>query len=204
MKEIKINNGISMVVGDNNISFYYNTILSEKIFFICSSFLSMFLFVAFSVVSSICFLELLKSPNLLVTGVFCVFGAVSCLLLLIAYYLFVSGFSQYACINFDNGVMSFYSKKILSYSKTLDSDDYVIINFTRRGGKYGVRYGIAIRLKRKSGLGHLFRWRTILMSGALEGRVASYKMSRKIEEQIKEVFPDLTVINQCKERSSWR
>ena len=185
MKEIKINNGISMVVGDNNISFYYNTILSEKIFFICSSFLSMFLFVA-------------------VTGVFCVSGAVSCLLLLIAYYLFVSGFSQYACINFDNGVMSFYSKKILSYSKTLDSDDYVIINFTRRGGKYGVRYGIAIRLKRKSGLGHFFRWRTILMSGALEGQVASYKMSRKIEEQIKEVFPDLTVINQCKERSSWR
>lgn len=199
MKEIKINNGISMVVGDNNISFYYNTILSEKIFFICSSFLSMFLFVAFSVVSSICFLELLKSPNLLVTGIFCVFGAVSCLLLLIAYYLFVSGFSQYACINFDNGVMSFYSKKILSYSKTLDSDDYVIINFTYNRGSYG----IGIRLKRKRGLGHFFLWRTILNSGFLAGQWASYKMSRKIEDQIKEVFPTLSVVNQCRERSSW-
>ena len=75
----------------------------------------------------------------------------------------------------------------------------MIINFTYNRGSYG----IGIRLKRKRGLGHFFLWRTILNSGFLAGQWASYKMSRKIEDQIKEVFPTLSVVNQCRERSSW-
>ena len=111
----------------------------------------------------------------------------------------MSIFTYYSRIEIDNGVISYYFKRILSYSRILVTEDYVIINFTYNRGSYG----IGIRLKRKRGLGHFFLWRTILNSGFLAGQWASYKMSRKIEDQIKEVFPTLSVVNQCRERSSW-
>ena len=199
MKEISINDGIYMVVNDNAISFHYKTSLSEKIAFIFVSVLTMFLMSGFLLVTSICFREFWKSPNLLLIAVFCVFGAGSILLAFILYHFFMSIFSYYSRIEIDNGVMSYYFKRILSYSRILMSEDYVIINFTYNRGSYG----IGIRLKRKRGLGHFFLWRTILNSGFLAGQWASYKMSRKIEDQIKEVFPTLSVVNQCRERSSW-
>ena len=199
MKEIPINDGIYMVVNDNAISFYYKTSLSEKIAFIFVSVLTMFLMSGFLLVTSICFREFWKSPNLLLIAVFCVFGAGSILLVFILYHFFMSIFSYYSRIEIDNGVISYYFKRILSYSRILVTEDYVIINFTYNRGSYG----IGIRLKRKRGLGHFFLWRTILNSGFLAGQWASYKRSRKIEDQIKEVFPTLSVVNQCRERSSW-
>ena len=199
MKEIPINDGVYMVINDNAISFYYNTSLSEKIAFIFVSVLTMFLMSGFLLVTSICFREFWKSPNLLLIAVFCVFGAGSILLAFILYHFFMSIFSYYSRIEIDNGVISYYFKRILSYSRILVTEDYVIINFTYNRGSYG----IGIRLKRKRGLGHFFLWRTILNSGFLAGQWASYKMSRKIEDQIKEVFPTLSVVNQCRERSSW-
>ena len=199
MKEIPINDGVYMVINDNAISFYYKTSLSEKIAFIFVSVLTMFLMSGFLLVTSICFREFWKSPNLLLIAVFCVFGAGSILLAFILYHFFMSIFSYYSRIEIDNGVISYYFKRILSYSRILVTEDYVIINFTYNRGSYG----IGIRLKRKRGLGHFFLWRTILNSGFLAGQWASYKMSRKIEDQIKEVFPTLSVVNQCRERSSW-
>ena len=199
MKEISINDGAYMVINDNAISFYYKTSLSEKIAFIFVSVLTMFLMSGFLLVTSICFREFWKSPNLLLIAVFCVFGAGSILLAFILYHFFMSIFSYYSRIEIDNGVISYYFKRILSYSRILVTEDYVIINFTYNRGSYG----IGIRLKRKRGLGHFFLWRTILNSGFLAGQWASYKMSRKIEDQIKEVFPTLSVVNQCRERSSW-
>ena len=199
MKEIPINDKALMVVTDNAISFYYKTSLSEKIAFIFVSVLTMFLMSGFLLVTSICFREFWKSPNLLLIVVFCVFGAGSILLAFILYHFFMSIFSYYSRIEIDNGVISYYFKRILSYSRILVTEDYVIINFTYNRGSYG----IGIRLKRKRGLGHFFLWRTILNSGFLAGQWASYKMSRKIEDQIKEVFPTLSVVNQCRERSSW-
>ena len=199
MKEIPINDGVYMVINDNAISFYYKTLLSEKIAFIFVSVLTMFLMSGFLLVTSICFREFWKSPNLLLIAVFCVFGAGSILLAFILYHFFMSIFSYYSRIEIDNGVISYYFKRILSYSRILVTEDYVIINFTYNRGSYG----IGIRLKRKRGLGHFFLWRTILNSGFLAGQWASYKMSRKIEDQIKEVFPTLSVVNQCRERSSW-
>ncbi len=199
MKEIPINDGVYMVINDNAISFYYKTSLSEKIAFIFVSVLTMFLMSGFLLVTSICFREFWKSPNLLLIAVFCVFGAGSILLAFILYHFFMSIFSYYSRIEIDNSVISYYFKRILSYSRILVTEDYVIINFTYNRGSYG----IGIRLKRKRGLGHFFLWRTILNSGFLAGQWASYKMSRKIEDQIKEVFPTLSVVNQCRERSSW-
>ena len=199
MKEIPINDGVYMVINDNAISFYYKTSLSEKIAFIFVSVLTMFLMSGFLLVTSICFREFWKSPNLLLIAVFCVFGAGSILLAFILYHFFMSIFSYYSRIEIDNGVISYYFKRILSYSRILVTEDYVIINFTYNRGSYG----IGIRLKWKRGLGHFFLWRTILNSGFLAGQWASYKMSRKIEDQIKEVFPTLSVVNQCRERSSW-
>ena len=199
MKEIPINDGVYMVINDNAISFYYKTSLSEKIAFIFVSVLTMFLMSGFLLVTSICFREFWKSPNLLLIAVFCVYGAGSILLAFILYHFFMSIFSYYSRIEIDNGVISYYFKRILSYSRILVTEDYVIINFTYNRGSYG----IGIRLKRKRGLGHFFLWRTILNSGFLAGQWASYKMSRKIEDQIKEVFPTLSVVNQCRERSSW-
>ena len=199
MKEIPINDGVYMVINDNAISFYYKTSLSEKIAFIFVSVLTMFLMSGFLLVTSICFREFWKSPNLLLIAVFCVFGAGSILLAFILYHFFMSIFSYYSRIEIDNGVISYYFKRILSYSRILVTEDYVIINFTYNRGSYG----IGIRLKRKRGLGHFFLWRTILNSVFLAGQWASYKMSRKIEDQIKEVFPTLSVVNQCRERSSW-
>ena len=199
MKEISINDGAYMVINDNAISFYYKTSLSEKIAFIFVSVLTMFLMSGFLLVTSICFREFWKSPNLLLIAVFCVFGAGSILLAFILYHFFMSIFSYCSRIEIDNGVVSYYFKRILSYSRILASEDYLMINFTYNRGSYG----IGIRLKRKRGLGHFFLWRTILNSGFLAGQWASYKMSRKIEDQIKEVFPTLTVVNQCRERSSW-
>ena len=205
MKEIPINDRALMVVTDNAISFHYKTSLSEKIVFICASILTMLLLGGFLLISSICFRELLKSLDLLLTIVFGIFGAGAIFLCFIMLHFFFKIFSYYSRIEIDNGVMSYYLKRILSSSKTLGPDDYVIINFTHSGGRrtYHRQYGIAIRLKRKRGLGHFFLWCTILNTG-MDGQKAVYRMSCMIEEQIKEIFPNLAVVNQCKEKSSWR
>ena len=208
MKEIPINDKALMVVTDNAISFHYKTSLSEKIAFIFVSVLTMFLMSGFLLVTSICFREFWKSPNLLLIAVFCVFGAGSILLAFILYHFFMSIFSYYSRIEIDNGVMSYYFKRILSYSRTLGPKDYVIINFTFSWGASSVMiphpYGIAIRLKQKRGFGHFFLWRTILNASGMDGQKAVYRMSCMIEKQMKEIFPDLAVVNQCRERSSWR
>ncbi len=207
MKEIPINDKALMVVTDNAISFHYKTSLLDKIAFICASILAMVVLCGFLLVTSICFRELLKSPDLLLAVVFCVFGAGSILLAFILYHFFMSIFSYYSRIEIDNGVMSYYFKRILSSSKTLGPKDYVIINFTFSWGASSVMiphpYGIAIRLKQKRGFGHFFLWRTILNTRR-DDQKAIFRKSCMIEEQMKEIFPDLAVVNQCRERSSWR
>ena len=154
MKEIPINDKALMVVTDNAISFHYKTSLLDKIAFICASILAMVVLCGFLLVTSICFRELLKSPDLLLAVVFVIFGAGAILLCFIMLHFFISIFSYCSRIEIDNGVISYYLKRILSSSKTLGPDDYVIINFTHSGGRrtYHRQYGIAIRLKRKRGL----------------------------------------------------
>ena len=206
MKEIPINDRALMVVTDNAISFHYKTSLSEKIVFICASILTMLLLGGFLLISSICFRELLKSLDLLLTIVFGIFGAGAIFLCFIMLHFFFKIFSYYSRIEIDNGVMSYYLKRILSSSRTLGPDEYVIINFSySSGGRrcYLEHYAIAIRLKRKRGFGHYFLWRTIL-NARMDGQKAIFRMSCMIEEQIKEIFPNLAVVNQCRERSSWR
>ena len=113
------------------------------------------------------------------------------------YSFFVSSLSHHTRIEMDDGVMSYYSKRILSYSKQLDSADYVLIDFTYcayRG------YGIVIRLKRKYDFGHYFLWRTILGPIGMHDKNNAYKMSCTIENQIKEILPNLTIVNRCNER----
>ena len=112
------------------------------------------------------------------------------------YSFFVSSLSHYTRIETDDGVMSYYSKRILSYSKQLASDNYVLIDFTYCA--YG-GYGIVIRLK-KYGFGHYFLWRTILGPIGMQDKNNALKMSFIIENQINEKLPDLTVINRCSER----
>ena len=209
MKEIPINDKALMVVTDNAISFHFKTSLLDKIAFICASILAMVVLCGFLLVTSICFRELLKSPDLLLAVVFCIFGAGSILLAFILYHFFMSIFSYYSRIEIDNGVMSCYLKRILSSSRTLGPDDYVIINFTYdwvgpNGAMRYHPYGIAIRLKQKRGFGHFFLWRTILNASGMDGQKAVYRMSCMIEKRIKEIFPNLAVVNQCRERSSWR
>ena len=207
MKEIPINDKALMVVTDNAISFHYKTSLLDKIAFICASILAMVVLCGFLLVTSICFRELLKSPDLLLAVVFCIFGAVAILLCFIMLVLFSEIFSYCSRIEIDNGVMSYYFKRILSYSRTLGPKDYVIINFTYSRGPSSVvihhPYGIAIRLKQKRGFGHFFLWRTILNTRRGDQK-AIFRKSCMIEEQMKEIFPDLAVVNQCRERSSWR
>ena len=205
IKEIPINDKALMVVTDNAISFHYKTSYFEKIEFICASVLAMLLMCGSLLVSSLCFRELLKSPGLVLAVVFVIFGAGALLSCFITLHFFISIFSYCSRIEIDNGVISYYLKRILSSSKTLGLDDYVMINFTHSGGRrtYHRQYGIAIRLKRKRGLGHFFLWCTILNT-RMDGQKAVYRMSCMIEEQIKEIFPNLAVVNQCKEKSSWR
>ena len=209
MKEIPINDKALMVVTDNAISFHYKTSLLDKIAFICASILAMVVLCGFLLITSICFRELLKSPDLLLAVVFVIFGAGAILLCFIMLHFFISIFSYCSRIEIDNGVMSCYLKRILSSSRTLGPDDYVIINFTYdwvgpNGAMRYHPYGIAIRLKQKRGFGHFFLWRTILNASGMDGQKAVYRMSCMIEKRRKEIFPNLAVVNQCRERSSWR
>ena len=209
MKEIPINDRALMVVTDNAISFHFKTSYFEKLEFICASVLAMLLMCGSLLVSSLCFRELLKSPDLVLAVVFVIFGAGALLSCFITLHFFISIFSYCSRIEIDNGVISYYLKRILSSSKTLGPDDYVIINFTYvwvgpNGTMRYHPYGIAIRLKQKRGFGHFFLWRTILNASGMDGQKAVYRMSCMIEEQIKEIFPNLAVVNQCKEKSSWR
>lgn len=197
MKEIPINDWSYITVTGNDISFHRNTSFFEKIIYICLSIFVMLLLAFCLLIPITCFLELLKSPNILLTIIFCVFGSCSFLLFFMLYSFFVSSLSHHTRIEMDDGVMSYYSKRILSYSKQLDSADYVLIDFTYcayRG------YGIVIRLKRKYDFGHYFLWRTILGPIGMHDKNNAYKMSCTIENQIKEILPNLTIVNRCNER----
>ena len=193
-----------MVVNDNSISFYCRPVLIQKIIGFCSSCIVMLLLSGCFLIIKKIFLELLKSPDLILISVFCVFILGFFLLSFVMYLFFSTGLSHYTCITSDIGVITYYSKRIFSSTKVLGQEDYILINFIYSGTTAAGSYGITIRLKRKKGFGHYFLWRTILEPVGLNGQKASYKMSQVIENQIKEVFPDLTVINRCKERSSWR
>ena len=105
MKEIPINDKALMVVTDNAISFHYKTSLLDKIAFICASILAMVVLCGFLLVTSICFRELLKSPDLVLAVVFVIFGAGALLSCFITLHFFISIFSYCSRIEIDNGVL---------------------------------------------------------------------------------------------------
>lgn len=200
MINITLDDETDMVVDSQSISFLRKTpSLTLKLFLFFISGLVMFLLCCFSLFLILLFMELLKSPNIYEIILFLCFLPIPFIITMVMLWILSNSQPHYTCISRDEECIVYSSKRMLSFTKKLKIEDYILINFIyyRRSP-----YGIGITLGNHFDLKFFFSHYTILdpvLFGNLED---SKKIACDIEKKFNIIFPDLTIINKCKEISN--
>ena len=156
--------------------------------------LALFLLGCFSLLIILLVMELFKMPSLLVAVLLLSFSVVAIVVFCFVLWCWNLSQAQSAVLSLENGVLVYTAiRGRMHFSKTLQSEDYVFIDFVQSREDYG----IAVTLSRHLNLMVNLSRYTIVEPIILGKKGDALKTSLEVEMQIRQIFPNLKVINNC-------